>query len=171
MTTSTVFRSIQQIIEKYKIRLEGFSEAQFTLTPPMRGWSFSEVYSHIFDSNLLSLMAIQRLARGDGEKKPTALAVRLILLFGMLPPGKKYEAPPRLKERVKKISTMAAHQLITDFQLQLAKTYSVLESANPDLKIEHPRLGYLNAKQWLRFIEIHFKHHLKQVERIDKSFS
>jgi glycosyltransferase involved in cell wall biosynthesis len=30
--------------------------------------------------------------------------------------------------------------------------------------------GYLNAKQWLRFIEIHLNHHLKQLNRIENSF-
>jgi len=28
----------------------------------------------------------------------------------------------------------------------------------------------MNARQWLRFIEIHLKHHIKQLKRIEKSF-
>ncbi|MDQ7950171.1 MAG: DinB family protein, partial [Cellulomonas sp.] len=137
--------------------MDEIDEAHFVHSPPIGGWSISEVYAHIFDSSLLSLMAIARIIKGDGELQPTHWAVRLILFFGSLPPGKKYEAPARLKERVKKINKMAAQQLLTDFELQLAKIYPLLEKPVSGLKVKHPRLGYLDAKQWFRFIEIHLK--------------
>jgi hypothetical protein len=34
-------------------------------------------------------------------------------------------------------------------------------------KSRHPGLGYFNAGEWLRFIEMHMRHHLRQKERID----
>ena len=94
----------------------------------------------------------------------------MILFFGMLPPGKRYKVPKRLIDRVKKINRDTAQQFIADFELQLAKAVSQIEKANPTLKVAHPRLGFLNAKQWLRFIEVHLNHHLKQLARIEKSF-
>jgi hypothetical protein len=78
--------------------------------------------------------------------------------------------PKRLADRVKKINLMAAQQFITDFELQLIKLQATVDQANPKIKVKHPRLGYLNAKQWLRFIEIHLNHHLKQLARIENSF-
>jgi hypothetical protein len=35
-------------------------------------------------------------------------------------------------------------------------------------KTKHPGFHYLNAIEWLQFIEMHFRHHLKQKKRIDK---
>jgi len=54
--------------------------------------------------------------------------------------------------------------------LQLAQAYPKVKNANPKIKTKHPVIGYLNAKQWLRFIEIHLNHHLKQLKRIENSF-
>lgn len=170
MNTAKVYQSIRQLIAAYKAKLANLDEEDFVLTPPIGGWSYSEVYCHILDSSLLSLIALNNSAKGDGEIKPTHFAVKMILFFGSLPPGKRYNVPKRLVERVKKINLMTAAQFIVDFELQLAKIYPLIDKANSKIKTKHPRIGYLNAKQWLRFIEIHLNHHLKQLGRIEKSF-
>jgi hypothetical protein len=92
------------------------------------------------------------------------------LLLGSLPPAKKYKVPKRLAERVKKINKTEALDFVLEFEKALDDNYPLIANASVDCKTKHPRLGYLNAKQWLRFIEIHLKHHLKQLERIEKSF-
>ena len=171
MNTNKVYQSITKIVEVYKTKLANQSEEVFTLTPPIKGWSYSEVYSHIFDASLLSLIALNSCIKEEGENKPTHFAVKVILFFGSFPPNKKYKVPSRLIDRVKKINLMAAQQLITDFEIQIARVFPQIETANTKIKTKHPRLGYLNAKQWLRFIEIHLNHHLKQLNRIENSLS
>jgi len=170
MNTSKIYQSISKIVAAYKDQLTKVNDDSFIIVPPIGGWSKSEVYSHIFDASLLSLIAMHNCIKGDGESKSTHFAVKMILLFGMLPPGKKYKVPKRLAERVKKINLFAAQQFMTDFELQLAKLFPLIKNADPKVKTKHPRLGYLNAEQWLRFIEIHLSHHLKQLKRIEKSF-
>jgi len=170
MRTSKVIQSIDKVVDAYEAKLASVDGAEFTQTPPIGGWSYSEVYSHIFDSSLLSLQALQKCLNGDGQLEKTHFSAKAILFFGMLPPGKRYKVPKRLAERVKKIDFETAEQFIDDFGLQLAKITPQLGKLNFKVKVAHPRLGFLNAKQWLRFIEIHLKHHLKQVKRIEKSF-
>jgi hypothetical protein len=171
MNTTKVYQSITKLVEAYKAKLVDQTEEGFIQTPPQGGWSYSEVYSHIFDSSLLSLIALNNCIKNNGEVKSTHFVVKMILFFGSFPPNKKYIVPKRLAERVKKINLMAAHQFITDFELQLIKTLPDIDGANSKIKTKHPRLGYLNAKQWLRFIEIHLNHHLKQLNRIENSLS
>ena len=163
-------KHISELVDAYRAHLSTKTEENFQLTPPIGGWSYSEVYSHIFDSSLLSLMAIQNCLSGDGKQEGTSFGVKAVLFFGMFPPGKKYNVPSKLMTRVKKINLMAAEQFMLDFELQLAKIYPHVSTANHKIKTKHPRLGYLNAKQWLRFIEIHLRHHLKQLKRIENSF-
>lgn len=170
MSTSSVLHTIANIVDAYKARLVSLNDEEFMLTPPIGGWSYSEVYAHIFDSSILSLMAIQKCLNGDGLVEKTPLGAKAVLFFGMLPPGKRYKVPERLVDRAKKITIAEARQFITDFELPVAKISEALEKANPTIKVAHPRLGFLNAKQWLRFIEIHLNHHLKQLTRIEKSF-
>jgi len=170
MTAAKVKASVHQVVDAYKSKLLHYPEDIFQTTPPISGWSYSEVYSHIFDSSLLSLIAFANAANGKGENKPTHFMVKLILLLGALPPAQKYKVPKRLEERVKKISKTEALDFILEFEKAFDDNYALLAHAKANSKTKHPRLGYLNAKQWLRFIEIHLKHHLKQLERIEKSF-
>lgn len=170
MDTERIKESIIKIVNAYQIKLASYTDADFQNTPPNLGWSYSEVYSHIFDSSLLSLMALENAAKGKGEEKPTHFLVKLILLFGAFPPAKKYKVPKQLITRVKKISKPEAQDFINQFEVALKSNYPSIYRANKNIKTKHPRLGYLNAEQWLRFIEIHLKHHLKQLNRIEKNF-
>lgn len=170
MAAAKVKASVKQIIDVYKLKLSQYPEDIFQTVPPISGWSYSEVYSHIFDSSLLSLIALSHAATGKGEDKPTHFVVKLILFFGAFPPAQKYKVPKRLIERVKKISKTEASDFILTVEKVLEEYYPLMANAKTNCKTKHPRLGYLNANQWLRFIEIHLKHHLKQLERIEKSF-
>ena len=170
MSNAAVYSSLKKISSAYRATLHDIPDADFQLTPSIGGWSYSEVYCHIFDSSLLSLIALQNCIIGKGKHKPTALAVKLILLYGSLPPMIKYKVPKFLEPRVIKISKEKAEEFIGRFMIQLEANYKTIDHADPNIKNKHPRLGYLNADQWLRFIEIHLKHHLKQLKRIEKSF-
>jgi hypothetical protein len=170
MQTLTVLHSIGKIVDAYEAKLASVDAEEFTQTPSIGGWSYSEVYAHIFDSSLLSLQAVQKCLNGEGLVEKTHFGAKVILFFGMLPPGKRYKVPKRLADRTKKIDFATAEQFISDFGFQLAKITPQLEKNSSTAKVAHPRLGFLNAKQWLRFIEIHLNHHLKQLRRIEKSF-
>jgi len=158
------------LAEVYQAKLSRYPEKLFQQTPPIGGWSYSEVYFHIFDSSLLALQTIRDCIQGKAERKATPFLVRLILFLGSLPPGKKYKAPKRLAERLRKIDQKEAQELIEKFLQQLEKDYPHMEEADPAIKTPHPRMGYLNTAQWLRFARIHLAHHLKQLDRIEKSF-
>lgn len=154
----------------YRAKLSAYPQELFQQVPPIGGWSYSEVYFHIFDSSLLVLQAIRDCVPGKAERKPTAFLVKIILFLGSLPPGKKYKAPKRLADRLRKIDKEEALQMISQFLLKLEKDYPHMTKADPALKTPHPRMGYLNTPQWLRFAKIHLAHHLKQLDRIEKSF-
>ncbi len=170
MQDAKVYSSINNITEAYRTQLTHFTDAQFQLTPPIGGWSYSEVYAHIFDASILSLQSMEKCLEGLGKNRPTVFAVKIILWWGMLPPGVKYKVPPVLADRVKLISKTEAEMMIARFSEQLDEDYKKMSRARIDLKTAHPVMGFLNAKQWLRFIEIHLNHHLKQLKRIEKSF-
>jgi hypothetical protein len=170
MNIDAVFHSIKKICDEYELRLENISPAVFQQVPPIGGWSYSEVYQHIFDASILSLIPMEECIHGNAVKKHTVFAVKLILFFGMFPPAKRFKVPAKLASRVKKIDHEEARVWISKFRLQLDADYPLIASADPHLRTLHPRLGYLNASEWLRVIEIHLNHHLKQLKRIEKSF-
>lgn len=170
MGNSSVFASLKNISAAYRQKLKQFPEEQFQTTPPIDGWSYSEVYCHIFDFSLLTLKEVKKCIDGQGEDKPTAFIVKVILFLGSLPPSSKYKVPKKLASRTKKITKAEASVFIDQFLEELEFVYHEIHLASPSVKTPHPRLGYLNAKQWFRFMEIHLKHHFEQLKRIEKSF-
>lgn len=171
MQTKKIEQSILKTLDKYRAKFALMSEVDFIRQPPIGGWSYSEVFAHIFDASLLSLHAINNCSSGKVENKPSHFLVRAILWFGAFPPGKRYKVPKSLADRITKISRIEAETLMNAVQKQLNLTASKVAHLDKHQKILHPRLGYLNGQQWFRFTEIHLNHHLKQLIRIEKSFS
>jgi hypothetical protein len=168
MNTAGVFSSIKITTDAYRKRLEDVQPAKFELSPPDGGWSYAEVYAHIFDLSILSLEAIDRCLSDEARQRKTPFITRAILFFGAFPPTMKFKVPKQFESRVRKISIAEAIELMDEFEQKLLPYTNKLNAAVATQKAAHPKLGYLNAAQWLRFIEIHLKHHLKQLQRIDK---
>ena len=170
MSAVSDYHWIQRIVEQYRDQLIAIDDAHWLATPPIGGWSCSEVYFHIFDASVLSLVQLTGSAEGSGKIKPTAFVVKLILFLGAFPPGKKFKAPKNLVERLKRVSKEEASDMMDTFLSQSELAFATLKNADPAIKTPHPKMGYLNAQHWLRFIGIHLNHHLKQLKRIEKSF-
>jgi hypothetical protein len=169
MSINQTASRIEKSTARYEAFLTTLSDADFQRNPADGVWSYAEVYSHIFEANLISLLALEKCVKGTAEEDKSSLhpAVWLILFLGKFPPG-KIKAPARIADMVKKITPAEAQQLMHRFRQRLQELVPQVSQASPNQKAKHPRLGLLNARQWLRFIEIHTKHHEKQLYRIQK---
>lgn len=56
---------------------------------------------------------------------------------------------------------------LTNLKDEINKVEILISKSSFKGKTKHPGLGYFNASEWLRFAEMHFRHHLKQKKRID----
>lgn len=167
MSVKSDAQGILASLQFYKEFLKTVNDGLFLKTPKQGVWSYAEVYAHILSTSFLSVIAIEKCLNktADVKTRKTDWRVRLILFFGRFPPG-KYKVPPILEPSVKKISKEeAANELVrlTKKVEGIDRNYSKF---NPDYKVKHPRLGYLHAKSWLRFILVHSNHHRKQLTRI-----
>lgn len=170
MSIQKDYNGILKTVASYQQKLAAISDEYWQLTPPIGGWSYAEVYFHIFDASILTLYTLTEAAKGKGKQKDTHFIAKLILFAGMLPPGKKFKAPKLFTERLKAISREEAIALMTQLLGQLDAIMPGFKEARKTSKTKHPRMGYFNAFQWLRFARIHLDHHLKQLNRIEKSF-
>ncbi|MDB5014869.1 MAG: DinB superfamily protein, partial [Daejeonella sp.] len=172
MSTNEHRKSILKSVDEYEKLLSSLTDEEFTLSPELGVWSYSEVYSHIFQANLASLIAAEKCVSGTGIKstKPIHWIARLILFFGRFPPI-KLKTPESIASMTTKISREDARNLIVKFKRKLGDITPKISKAQAYQKIKHPRLGLLNAGQWFRFIEIHTLHHQKQLLRIRKQLN
>jgi hypothetical protein len=169
MSLAHTNKSILDTVASYEKLLSSVSEEVFAATPRDGGWSYAEVYAHIFSSNITCIQAIDKCIQGNAIQSSDGMSfpVKLVFFFGRFPPG-KFKVPDRLKDQVRKINKAEAQQLIQRFKNELSQITPKVDSANPDQKLKHPRLGLLNAVKWYEFIDIHTRHHRKQLTRISK---
>ncbi len=166
---SQTAKAIADAVQLYLKELQFFTEEQFTDSPPSGGWSFSELYCHLVQANNASLLAIEKCLygqAGNGSSRAPLMS-RIILYFGKLP-RQRYKAPSKLASLVKKISREDARNQMISFTNRLKEVAAKLVKSPGKCRVRHPRLGMLNTLEWLRFIEIHTNHHLKQLKRIKK---
>lgn len=169
MSVPAIQRSILKSVDNYISRLDSLTEEEFQEDPPGGGWSYSEVFSHVFQVNLGALIAAERCFNGTHIKSaknihPLAWAV---LFFGRFPPG-RIRAPEQVASMVSKITREQARNLVVKFKKRLNEVAPTIGKSPGHHKIKHPVLGLLNARQWFRFIEVHSRHHEKQLERISR---
>ena len=174
MTITQNRKAIEAEFDVYRNRLDAIPDDLFTETPPGGGWSYAEVYSHVLQANLGSTIAMERCINGTCQPTTSGLnwLGRLVLFFGRFPPGKiKEPAKVSAKMPSVKLTKEEARNLLIKCRKRVAEVAQTITDDQPENRYKHPRLGNLNAAQWLKFILVHTNHHIKQLKRIDKKFT
>jgi hypothetical protein len=173
MNIAREHKAINAALDTYRNRLDTIPDEQFDLTPPGGGWSYAEVYSHILLADIGSTIAMERCINGTcpPTKKGLNILGRLVLFFRRFPPIKvKVPAAIAAKQAVGKITKEEAKNLLIKCRRRIDDIASKVSSAPLQNRYGHPRFGMLNAPQWFKFILVHTKHHLKQLNRIENEF-
>jgi len=170
MSVNETGKELLQQLKAYQEILKEISEEDFVLSPAPGSWSFSEVYCHITHVNKLSLLAIEKCLHGKQSAGNYTLPIlsRIILFVGKFPPF-KIKVPPGPASSIKKISREDARNELIKLGHRLDTTLSKMARSSSHCRIQHPRLGMLNSEQWLQFMSIHTRHHLKQITKIKKT--
>jgi hypothetical protein len=166
-------KEIEAVFDIYRNRLDAIPDDVFNVTPPGGGWSYAEVYSHILQADLGSTIALEKCTLSNWRptsKGPNLLGC-LVLLFRRFPPV-RMKVPEAVASRipVKNISKEEARNLLIKCRKRISEVTPLIYNSSPRCRYKHTRLGMLNARQWFKFILIHSKHHLKQLDRIQKKF-
>jgi hypothetical protein len=170
MSLSGISNEISKAVDQYQQLLNSVSETEFQRSPAPGVWSYAEVFSHIFRSNMLMRPVIEKCANGTAIENaaPLKIPYKLVLFFRRYPPTMKFKVPPKLEYLVEKVSKAQAQELIGQFRKDLPELISMATKASPTQKVKHPRMGLLNATQWMMFTELHTKHHARQLRRVGK---
>lgn len=170
MSISTDKKKINKLLDFYEQYLKTVNEDVFLTSPANGVWSFSEIYSHVLWVIASSLVAIEQNLNKTSfiKSNKSDWRVRLILFLGILP-GSNLKAPEIAAANVKKISKEEALNKIINIRKRLDVICGEFKKFDPNYKMKHPRLGWLDAKSWLRFIVVHTNHHIKQVSRLEKA--
>lgn len=170
--TKQTLERFEQLADLYKEQLARYDMSQLTRTLEEGEWSLGQVYVHLIE---MALRAQLRQIEACGESR----------LAANRPAGKKSEqgealfalgAFPPIRIRVESDTHTPPSQPESKEQLtdgldevvrRMREIEGTLDSIPPAHTAPHPILGELNAKEWFALVEMHFRHHLRQKERLD----
>lgn len=163
-------RPVLDVINEYQEALKEFSEEEFCRKPEDGSWSISEIYCHINQVNIRSLLAIEKCIYGRQLQVAygVPLLSRAILYFGRFPPG-AVKIPENIAALVTVVSKEDARNELIRIVDKLKQVLPKAKKCSPHNRVKHQQLGMLNCEEWLRFVEIYSKYHLKRLKHRRKS--
>jgi hypothetical protein len=166
----------KESMESWREFLEQYHDLPFMAISTNEPWTLSQLYDH-----LMKVAETYQLYYFHRCYHSTPLRLRLknplgilVLDFNVLPKTKiKLEHFP-LSIRGNFIPENASRKVIISRFERFMELVNRLEGkfmeASAEKKSYHPMFGWLNAVEWFSLIEIHFRHHLRQKNRIESAF-
>ncbi|MDT9721624.1 DinB family protein [Paenibacillus sp. ClWae2A] len=170
-STTEVLKSFETAVERYLAELKNLDQSSLLKKQSEEEWSIGQMYVHLIQSAFfMHLHNIEQcLSSGDstlnsGEEK-TELG-RQVFELGQFPPVpvKVPASPQYTPQPPESMESLidGLHEVVD----RMRSTASVLHQASVNNKIHHPRLGALNAQEWFLLIEMHYRHHFLQLDRL-----
>ncbi|AYC30554.1 DinB family protein [Paenisporosarcina cavernae] len=157
------------IIETYKKIIHRHSVTQLVYSPSKEQWSISQVIDHciaVAEEYLES--AIDCLNESNEQSEGKTEFGDKLFTNGGFPPikiklPKEMNAAPKNSENKDALLTR-----LDDLANSMNAAEVNIRKTNPRLKLQHGGFGWLNAREWFELIDMHFRHHLRQIDAMDQ---
>ncbi|MWV46368.1 DinB family protein [Paenibacillus sp. HJL G12] len=171
MTTQETIRKLDSVTHHYLEELDRFSMEDLTRKPSEEEWSLGQMYMHLVHASLyMHLRNVRACAASadevltEGEKSERGEAAFANQAFPpvriQVPPSPAYTPPqPDNKEQLR--------EGLRSVLAEMRKAEPLARTAPVQNKLIHPGFGALNAAEWFMLVEMHYRHHLRQKERLE----
>ncbi|MEH7308577.1 DinB family protein [Neobacillus drentensis] len=173
MNTMEALQRFKVLAFHYLGELDNFSMEQLKRQPSEDEWSIGQMYQHLINSALyMHLRNIEHcIMQGKNAMvSPTEKTREGAAIFeqnGFPPIRIKVPHSPQYTPEQPESKEQLIQGLNTVIH-RMEETEPKLEKAPKQNTVSHPRFGALHAKEWFLLIEMHFRHHLLQLDRLKK---
>lgn len=163
------FDSLEGKREKLEERLDQVDPANLFIIEKEGKWSVNQVLTHLSNSEFATVRYIQKKMLGIDSvgNKGFISIVRSKLLKWLLDSPLRYKMPKQLPEPSNEKSYQ---ELKSQFAKNRGSIKELIESfPEKDLDkliFKHPFAGRFSLYQTITFLEDHYNHHVKQIDRI-----
>ncbi len=168
MTLDRDISAIRRLYGEMNDILSMTEDVRGRVVPKVSAWTPVEQIAHVSKANrwvLSSLVAMLVRGKhfGDGGK-PTAIG-RFVLGTGYIPRGIGKAPSAALPDTPIKIERLR-EGLETQIRHLDAIETERKEAVRSTQQFRHPQFGFLTPRQWIRFVHVHTRHHMKIVRDI-----
>lgn len=171
ITTKLALQRFEETATYYISELDQFSLEQLRQKPSDNEWSIGQMLQHLISSALdmqlhnidQCLMPSQDPMVPRTEKTEVGVA---IFSQGSFPPIRIHVPPsPQYTPEQPENKEQLIQGLYTVIQ-RMKEIEPILEKVSNQNIVSHPRFGGLCAEEWFLLVEMHYRHHLLQLDRL-----
>ncbi|MCJ8012911.1 DinB family protein [Paenibacillus sp. KQZ6P-2] len=171
MNTQEMIQRMDSITQYYLEELDRFSMEDLTRKPGEEEWSLGQMYMHLINASLrMHLRNVEACATSaegvmkEGEKTEGGKSAFSNQAFPpvrvQVPPSPAYTpSQPGSKEQIR--------EGLLNVLAEMKRIDPLVQTAPAQNKLVHPGFGALNAGEWFMLVEMHYRHHLRQKERLE----
>jgi hypothetical protein len=171
MSTKETMKRFEEISNYYVEQLNGFSMEQLKRKPSENEWSIGQVYVHLKNTALfmqlrnveLCLAAASDSAAQEGSKTEVGEA---IFNQGGFPPIQVHVPPSPQYTPQQPDSKDELYKGLKTVLQRMEELAPSIDGLSLKHTASHPRFGSLNAKEWFELVEMHYRHHVHQMNRL-----
>ena len=154
-------------IDSWINALEQYSFGQLCIQPAPGSWSLGQVYMHLIDATNYFITQVNAcLSNNDNMTELAHPAAKRMFLNNEFP-DKILEGPPSNALTAQPGSKQQLMSRLMNLKDEITAIGIRISESPFKGKTKHPGLHYFDAREWLQFAEMHFRHHLRQKQRID----
>jgi hypothetical protein len=173
MNTTETLQRLEEIMNHYLHELNHFSMEQLKRQPSENEWSLGQMYLHLINSALyMQLRNVDHCRSQSVDSVVTAgektEAGEAIFVQGGFPPVRIQVPPSPQYTPEQPLSKQQIVEGLNAVMRGMKEIELILEEISPMHTVMHPRFGALNANEWFLLVEMHYRHHLHQKERLKK---
>ncbi|SFL99088.1 DinB superfamily protein [Paenibacillus sp. 1_12] len=176
MHTTEALQHFEEITAHYIQELNDFTMEQLRHQSSESEWSLGQMYLHLINSALYMQLRNVDDCMTPGEEAVSSPegkteAGNAVFEQGSLP-SMRIQVPP--SPQYTPGQPESQEQLIQGLNKVLSRMKEIeplLEKESLQQTVPHPRFGGLNAKEWFMLVEMHYRHHLRQKDRLKKELA
>jgi hypothetical protein len=159
--------NFNQTIDTWIADLQQYSIDDLTAKPGPTSWSMGQLYKHLISETqfYISRIKVCVLSNRNSSQEMTTEGKEMFRnncfpderLLGA-PSNSRIPQPNNKEELVEEL--IALRMAMNNAEVSMKETVF-------NGKAKHPGLAYLSASEWLQFADMHMRHHLRQMRRID----
>lgn len=169
MTLADIRTDFDTTLETWQKALHHYRDPQLKAQLEPEGWTLGQLYRHVLDSTHLYYLQQVDHCVGKATHQQEGKTDLGTLVFAAnqlsevsiyVPPTPQY-VPDQPAGRAELIATLEETGMLVGLLLHR------IGEAQPKGKQQHPRLGYLDATEWLQLVAMHWRYYLGEKSRLD----
>ncbi|WP_159887731.1 DinB family protein [Paenibacillus puerhi] len=170
-STAEALQSFEAVVGRYFIELDSLDMEQLIKKANEEEWSIGQMYMHLIQSaQFMHLHNVDQCLAGseatvDAREEKTERGKEAFELGSFPPVRIQVPASPQYTPKQPESKEQLTEGLRHVME-RMKRTESALSKVTESKKMVHPRLGALDANEWFLLIDMHYRHHLLQLERL-----